>query len=186
MFVIITVTHGICVTKISRFCDLRAKSCATRLKNILQNKKIKHSLIKFPLSRLDVDANRKKPENQEAIKYWELFNKKIVNQIDLHKKNNILLFDIHSFPKGEFENAQIAIIDIQNIYRQELTTFADYMLNKYNINIKIFNGANENFIQETYKDKTYPLLIEFCEDKKYLLDETIDKFFYEILIGFKL
>lgn len=184
MFALITVTHGYCVTKIVRTCDLRAIECANKLGNILKKKKMQYSIVKFLTSRLDVDANRKMPVGEEGMRLWNLFNDKIKKQISLNKNKKIMLYDIHSFPKGEFDYAQIAIIDIKNTFRKELQMFANYIINKYGINIKIYNGAEDNYVQETYKDKTYPILIEFCEDKDYLLDCHIIKFFEELINHF--
>jgi hypothetical protein len=184
MYVLVTVPHAHCVTKIVRACDLRALECANKLGNLLKKKDIRYNIVKLSISRLDVDLNRKQPDNNEAIKYWTLFNNKIIKKIALNKNSNISLFDIHSFPKGEFDNSQIALIDLKNQNRKELILFANYIIDKYGCNVKIFNGDENNFIQETYKNKTYPILIEFCEDKNYLLDEVITKFLEELITYF--
>jgi hypothetical protein len=232
MFVLITVPHGTCITKIQRTCDLRAIQCSNILKNVLNKRKIKHNTVKFNLSRLEVDANRIKPDKyiyytkinnrkfnnrkfnntkinntkinnttpaninntiyydvnknyidyDMAVKYWNSFNKRIVNIIK--KEKRILLLDIHSFPKGSFDGAQIAIIDIQNINRPELYEFANMIISTMGINIKIYNGADNN-IQNTYAKFTYPLLIEFCEDRTYLLNDSIYLFFEKVIEYFK-
>jgi hypothetical protein len=181
MFALVTVTHGYCVTKIVRTCDLRASECANKFGNMLKKKKIQYSIVKFLTSRLDVDANRKMPIGDEGIKLWTIFNNKIKDKISINKNKKILLFDIHSFPKGEFDNSQITIIDLKDSYRKELKMFTNYISSKYGINIKLYNGAEDNYVQETYKDRTYPILIEFCEDKDYLLDCHIIKFFEELI-----
>ena len=87
---------------------------------------------------------------------------------------------MHSFPKGSFGGAQIVIIDIYKIHRVKLDKFAIYIINKMHIDIRIFNGL-DNYIQNTYKKSTYPLLLEFCEDRTYLLNETIKLFFEEVI-----
>jgi len=221
MFVLVTIPHGFCATKIARTCDTRAVSCARQFSSILTKKKIKHATIQMHISRLDVDANRLKPNIQPIVplavklnntlsntpsrsnppitstqmyyipldkreltlKYWNSFNKRITDITKHHKK--ILLVDIHSFPKGSFDGAQIAILDIYNTYRPELDKFANIINKKMNLNIKVFNGG-ENHIQNTYKTETYPLLIEFCEDPIYLLNDSIHMFLEELLIYFKL
>jgi len=246
MFVLITVPHGTCITKIQRTCDLRAIQCSNILKNVLNKRKIKHNTVKFNLSRLEVDANRVKPDKyiyytktiksnntkinntkikntkikntkinntkinntkinntttpaninntiyydvnknyidyNMAVKYWNSFNNRIINIIK--KEKRILLLDIHSFPKGSFDGAQIAIIDIQNINRPELYEFANMIISTMGINIKIYNGADNN-IQNTYAKFTYPLLIEFCEDRTYLLNDSIYLFFEKVIEYFK-
>ena len=53
------------------------------------------------------------------------------------------------------------------------------------LDIKVFNGA-DNHIQNYYKKSTYPLLIEFCEDKDYLTDDTIKHFLFELVNYFEL
>ena len=261
MFVLITIPHSFCATKIVRTCDLRAVASSKILINVLNKKKIKHAKVQMHISRLDVDVNRMKPQRQIyntptntpsntphytkilntnipnnkyilntnipnnkktqknksskneftknnsenhklkknkseknksnetelSIKYWNAFNNRIINIIKHHTK--ILLLDIHSFPKGSFDGAQIAIIDIQNINRPELEMFANYIIKKTNIDVKIFNGADNN-IQNTYNylqhKSTYPLLLEFCEDRSYLLDEGIKLFFEEVINFFRL
>ena len=124
-------------------------------------------------------------KNKLVSKYWEDFNNKIKKIIkdEKAKKHKILLLDIHSFPKGSFGGAQIAIIDIYNTNREKLDKFAIYIINKMHIDIRIFNGL-DNYIQNTYKKSTYPLLLEFCEDRTYLLNETIKLFFEEVLTYF--
>lgn len=124
-------------------------------------------------------------KNKLVSKYWEDFNNKIKKIIkdEKAKKHKILLLDIHSFPKGSFGGAQIAIIDIYNTNRVKLDKFAIYIINKMHIDIRIFNGL-DNYIQNTYKKTTYPLLLEFCEDRTYLLNETIKLFFEEVLTYF--
>ena len=118
--------------------------------------------------------------------YWEEFNdriKKIIKD-EKAKQHKIMLIDIHSFPKGSFGGAQIAIIDIYKTHRVKLDKFAIYIINKTHIDIRIFDGL-DNHIQNTYKKSTYPLLLEFCEDRTYLLNETIKLFFEELIDFFK-
>ena len=100
-------------------------------------------------------------------------------------KHKILLLDIHSFPKGSFNGAQIAIIDIYRTQRLKLDKFALFIIDKMHIDIRIFNGL-DNYIQNTYKKSTYPLLLEFCEDRTYLLNDTIKLFFEELINYFNL
>ena len=125
-------------------------------------------------------------KNKLVSKYWEEFNNRIQKIIkdEKAKLHKILLLDIHSFPKGSFGGAQIAIIDIYKTHRVKLDKFAIYIINKMHIDIRIFNGL-DNHIQNTYKKSTYPLLLEFCEDRTYLLNETIKLFFEELIDFFK-
>ena len=278
MFVLQTVPHGYCATKITRTCDLRALSCSNILTRILNKRHIHHATVHMNISRLDVDLNRLKPKfikqtkknsynlplnyqrtklysqyntlspitpspitpspntespntespnntllttniknsntptngskklsrtriktnhestnqssnqssneykNKLAIKLWQLFNNKIINIIKTEKAKHhkILLLDMHSFPKGSFNGAQIAIIDIYKTNRVKLDKFTIHIIEKMHIDIKIFNGL-DNHIQNTYKKSTYPILIEFCEDRTYLLNDTIKLFFQELL-----
>lgn len=125
-------------------------------------------------------------KNKLVSKYWEAFNNRIIKLIknEKAKQHKILLLDIHSFPKGSFGGAQIAIIDIYKTHRVKLDKFAIYIINKMHIDIRIFDGL-DNHIQNTYKKSTYPLLLEFCEDRTYLLNETIKLFFEELIHFFK-
>ena len=86
-----------------------------------------------------------------------------------------MLLDIHSFPKGSFDGSQIAIIDIYKTHRPKLYEFALYIKEKTNIDIKVYDGADNN-IQNSYQTSTYPMLLEFCEDREFLLDESINMF----------
>jgi hypothetical protein len=125
-------------------------------------------------------------KNKLVSNYWEEFNdriKKIIKD-EKAKQHKIVLLDIHSFPKGSFGGAQIAIIDIYKTHRVKLDKFAIYIINKMHIDIRIFDGL-DNHIQNTYKKSTYPLLLEFCEDRTYLLNETIKLFFEELIDFFK-
>ena len=121
-------------------------------------------------------------KNNLVSKYWDEFNNRIKKIIadEKTKQHKILLLDLHSFPKGSFGGAQIVIIDIYKIHRVKLDKFAIYIINKMHIDIRIFNGL-DNYIQNTYKKSTYPLLLEFCEDRTYLLNETIKLFFEEVI-----
>ena len=126
-------------------------------------------------------------KNKLVSKYWDEFNNRIIKLIkdEKAKKHKILLLDIHSFPKGSFYGAQIAIIDIYKQHRVKLDKFAIFIVNKMHIDIRIFDGL-DNHIQNTYKNSTYPLLLEFCEDRTYLLNETIKLFFEELINYFNL
>ena len=125
-------------------------------------------------------------KNKLVSNYWEEFNNRIKKIIkdEKAKQHKIMLLDIHSFPKGSFGGAQIAIIDIYKTHRVKLDKFAIYIINKTHIDIRIFDGL-DNHIQNTYKKSTYPLLLEFCEDRTYLLNETIKLFFEELIDFFK-
>jgi len=338
MFVLLTVPHGFCTTKVSRTCDLRADPCSRIITKILNKKKIKNKCIRMHIVRSDIDLNRIKPEiskhtkkqyklplnyqrtklykinnvmgsiptpvhapmstytpapisapmprqapitntssqqsepvsatnpihepapiantiqqtqpsrnnkiqmplqistqmqnpvqpqqmppppqnppqmndndhqnyynninyykneyyrndnidtkNEYVIKHWQAFNDRIIKSIkeERARRQKILLLDVHSFPKGSFNGAQIAIIDIYKTNRVKLDKFAIHIINKMHIDIRIFNGL-DNHIQNTYKTTTYPLLLEFCEDRTYLLDETIKVFCLELIDYFTL
>uniref|UniRef100_A0A6C0EZU6 N-formylglutamate amidohydrolase n=1 Tax=viral metagenome TaxID=1070528 RepID=A0A6C0EZU6_9ZZZZ len=292
MFVLLTIPHGFCLTKITRTCDWRAVECSKIIANILDDKHIKHKKVQIHIARLDLDANRMKPKkitkkqikksyelplgyqrtksylphtikasntmvsntstpeennnmptqettipvleknnttldtniqkititnttkqrnnveqnitygkyvtygkyddsdmtnNKLAIKYWNSFNNRIIRIIkeERAKNHKILLLDVHSFPKGSFNGAQIAIIDIYKKNRVKLDQFAAYMIDKLHLDIRVFNGL-DNHIQNTYSKSTYPLLLEFCEDKNYLLHESIKVFCEELVEYFKL
>jgi len=126
-------------------------------------------------------------KNDYVIKHWQAFNDRIIKSIkeERARRQKILLLDVHSFPKGSFNGAQIAIIDIYKTNRVKLDKFAIHIINKMHIDIRIFNGL-DNHIQNTYKTTTYPLLLEFCEDRTYLLDETIKVFCLELIDYFTL
>jgi hypothetical protein len=204
MFVLTTIPHGFCPTRLKRTCDLRALACAKILIDILNKNKIPNSSIKSTIKRSIVDVNRKKPkritqkyqqndiakqneivkQNEIAIKYWKTFNNRIMTQL-LKTQQKILLLDIHSFPKGSFDGAQIAIIDIHKKKRIKLQKFTLFVRAKLNLDVRLYKGL-DNHIQNTYKKYTYPLLLEFCEDKTYLSNDAVKLFFQEVIQYFSL
>jgi hypothetical protein len=185
MFVLITVPHGYCPTKIGRTCDLRASASAKILNEILTKNGQPHALVKANVARTIVDLNRKRPKRTQkvALHYWQKFHHRIMHIIQREEHEKILLLDIHSFPKGHFNGAQITIIDIYKKSRVKLQHFILFIRAKLNLDVKLYKGL-DNRIQNTYKKYTYPLLIEFCEDKTYLSNEDIRLFFQELLTYF--
>jgi hypothetical protein len=187
MFVLITISHGYCPTQIGRTCDLRAPSCAKIVNDILAKNGQPHASVKANVARTVVDLNRKRPKRTKkvALQYWQTFHHRIMHIIQREQREKILLLDIHSFPKGSFNGAQIAIIDIYKKSRVKLKQFILFIRAKLNLDVKLYKGL-DNRIQNTYKKYTYPLLIEFCEDKTYLSNEAIRLFFTELLLYFAL
>lgn len=187
MFVLITIPHGYCPTQIGRTCDLRAQSCAKIVNDILTKNGEPHASVKANVARTVVDLNRKRPKRTKkvALQYWQKFDHRIMHIIQREERQKILLLDIHSFPKGSFHGAQIAIIDIYKKSRIKLKQFTLFIHTKLNLDVKLYKGL-DNRIQNTYKKYTYPLLIEFCEDKTYLSNEAIRLFFTELLLYFDL
>ena len=114
------------------------------------------------------------------IQFFSWFSKVL---FDFLTKLYLLLLDIHSFPKGHFNGAQITIIDIYKKNRVKLQKFTLFIRAKLNLDVKLYKGL-DNRIQNTYKKYTYPLLLEFCEDKTYLSNEAIRLFFTELLLYF--
>lgn len=190
MFILATIPHGFGCTKMSRTCDTRSLACVRILTAILKKNHVPHSTVSSNVTRSIVDLNRKKPKrttqtNTLAIKYWKAFNLRIMKIINVERRNKILLLDIHSFPKGKFNGAQITIIDIYKKNRVKLQKFTLFIRDKLNLDVKLFKGL-DNYIQNTYQKYTYPLLLEFCEDKTYLSNESIRLFFIELLSYFNL
>jgi len=186
MYVLITVPHGFCIRhdKAERMCDTRAESCAKILAKLLKQREIEHKIISIHVPRKLVDVNRDKPTmNPLAIKEWTRYNNRITATIMDKKVQPILFIDVHSFPKGSFGNAQIAILDIFHKRRPELETLVEQVKRDLNINIKLLKGG-ENYIQNQYQADAYPLLIEFCEDREYLSTKAV-KDFFELLMGVK-
>jgi hypothetical protein len=187
MFVLITVPHGYCPSKIGRTCDLRAPSCAKIVSQILTKNGDPHASVKANVARTIVDLNRKRPKRTQkvALHHWQKFDRRIMHIIQHEAHEKILLLDIHSFPKGHFNGAQITIIDIYKKSRVKLQNFTLFVRAKLNLDVKLYKGL-DNRIQNTYKKYTYPILIEFCEDKTYLSNEDIRLFFQELLLYFAL
>lgn len=185
MFVLTTIPHGYCPTKIGRKCDLRASSCAKIVSDILTKNGQPHASVKANVARTIVDLNRKRPKRTKklALHYWQKFDNRIMHIIQQEAHEKILLLDIHSFPKGHFNGAQITIIDIYKKNRVKLQKFTLFIRAKLNLDVKLYKGL-DNRIQNTYKKYTYPLLLEFCEDKTYLSNEAIRLFFTELLLYF--
>ena len=183
MHLLLTVPHGFCPIPFRRECDLRALSVAKMIGKIYtQMSGEKSDLVYIPKKRAIVDLNRKRPPfwNEEGIEIWEAFNERIMSKL----KEETLLLDIHSFPIGSFEDAQIAILELTHEDRAELLEFVNLVRKKTGINVKIFKGKG-NYIQDYYREKSYPLLLEFCEDKDYLSDEEIKQFMWLLLDFFK-
>ena len=187
MFVLVTVPHGHCLpSQPKRMCDTRAAASAKILTDLLTAREIKHKTITIHVPREIVDVNRDKPKLEtyknpinlsEAVKEWNKFNTRVANTIMQKKNQSILLLDIHSFPKGSFgPNTQIAILDIFKNNRPELKELVEKARRDLQINVKLLKGG-KNYIQDNYKADAYPLLIEFCEDKRYLSHKQIKDFF---------
>lgn len=181
MFVLITVPHSFCLVPppAKRMCDTRALASAKIMASLLKKKEIAHTIISSHTEREMVDLNRDKPTNKNEKK-WHKFDDRIKQAIKTHKKEEIILLDIHSFPHGNFNDAQIAIIDIFHKDRPELHQFVAQARRDLKLNVQLFKGG-KNHIQDTYQKKTYPLLIEFCEEEAYLSRAEIKAFFSELV-----
>ena len=208
MFILVTVPHAHCLPKMpnmpnqqKRICDIRASHCAKLFTDLLRQNAIEHKTIRLHVLRELVDVNREKPSMETinnatnlppeqkkekienlstAIKEWNKFNNRISQTLMLKKTQPIMLIDVHSFPKGSFANAQIAILDLFKKNRHELKQLVTQVQRDLHINIKLIKGG-KNYIQDQYQEVAYPLLIEFCEDKTYLSDATIQAFFKHLL-----
>jgi hypothetical protein len=169
---LLTVPHGFCPPSPVRECDLRALSTSKIISNLYRNiKGQKADLVYIPKKRVVVDLNRVRPFNEEGGKIWDEFNKRIKKKL----KKDTLLLDVHSFPIGDFEGAQIAILELSHQDRDELRDFVDFAKRETGLDIKIFKGMG-NYIQDYYSKYTYPLLVEFCEDRDYLSNHDINLF----------
>lgn len=175
---LITVPHGFCPKSSTvRECDLRALSTAKIIGN--EYKKYtgeNYDLVYIPKKRALVDLNRKKPLGGSKI--WDEFNKRIKKKL----KPDTLLIDCHSFPIGDFERAQIAILDLTNTDRVEVEKFIKFAIRRTGLDIKFFKGRG-NYIQDFYSEYSYPLLIEFCEDREYLATDQI-KIFIKLVFDY--
>ena len=200
MYVLITVPHGFCIpTEVERMCDRRAEESAKILADLLSKKAISHKIIHSHVPRALVDMNRDKPtiindtivndtiinnnktNLSRAVKAWDKYNNRIAATIMKYKAQPILFIDVHSFPKGSFGQAQIAILDILKKDRPELKTLVKTVRSELGLNVQLLKGG-KNYIQDQYQADAYPLLIEFCEDREYLSSKAI-KDFFTILIG---
>jgi hypothetical protein len=178
---------------------MRAHACAKILTTLLKAREIKHKTITIHVPRELVDVNRDKPSLDnlqiktpakinnlpEAIKAWTQFNQRIATTIMQEKSQSLLFLDIHSFPKGSFNDAQITILDIYQKNRPELQQLAARVKSELGIKIELLKGG-KNYIQDHYQTEAYPLLIEFCEDKTYLSQREIKAFFALFLDWIKL
>jgi hypothetical protein len=187
MFVLITVPHGFCLPdQIKRMCDNRALSCAKILTALLKEEAIEHKTITIHVPRQLVDVNRDKPDmSPDAIKEWNKFNQRVASTIMQQKAQPIFFLDIHSFPKGSFKDAQIAILDIFHKTRPELEQLVTNARESLGLKVALLKGG-KNYIQDHYQTEAYPLLIEFCEDKTYLSQRDIKAFFALLLDWVKL
>ena len=175
-------------------CDLRALECAHLFKRLLQrNVQRNVKIVRAHVPRSVVDLNRPQGAQPPQPPFtptmgavpptmvaegaeWTRFDKSIQVFLNQHqKKNNIVLLDVHSFPKGSFNSAQIAIIDIMNKERPELQLLIAKVQRELKIDIQLFKGGT-NYIQNTYQTKCYPVLLEFCEDTDYLKQAEIKQF----------
>ncbi len=175
-------------------CDLRALECAHLFKRLLQPHTRNVKIVRAHVPRSVVDLNRAQPQGAQppqpqgavppqppftptrgAHPEWTRFDKSIQVFLNQHQKKNIVLLDVHSFPKGSFNSAQIAIIDIMNKERPELQLLIAKVQRELKIDIQLFKGGT-NYIQNTYQTKCYPVLLEFCEDTDYLKQAEIKQF----------
>jgi hypothetical protein len=192
MYVLVTVPHGFCEKNPpQRMCDTRAASGVRLFTALLDQHGLDHKIIHCHVPRALVDVNREKPtlvtiknknDLADAIKVWDKFNNRIASTIQQKKTESIFLVDVHSFPKGSFGQAQIAILDILKQKRPELQQLANQVRLDLGLNVQLLKGGT-NYIQNQYQADAYPLLIEFCEDKTYLSDKAL-KAFWKLLVEF--
>lgn len=168
---LLTVPHGFCPSlSITRECDLRALSAAKIIGNVYTEKTDKkYKLVYIPRKRSVVDLNRSKPVGGSEI--WDEFNRRIKSK--LHDKT--LLLDVHSFPFGDFDGAQITILELSGENRSEVKNFVFKAIQETGLDVKLLKGKG-NYIQDYYSKYSYPLLIEFCEDKDHLSNNDIKRF----------
>ncbi len=154
--IILTSPHSYCTNTsyISHMCDFLAEKALT----ILQEKISNFEFIYVHKSNIDrriIDLNRPISRNTR----YRLSVDRILEKSDKH---TTVLLDIHSFPIGNFDNSEIAILWIHD------SSFADNLeqyLNNHGIYSQKFLGSKINdimysAIQEGFQNS---LLLEFNE-----------------------
>lgn len=152
MSVLLTVPHAVCLQEIKvRHCDRVAEKAARILYEMIPSSQL--FIGNILRERMDLNRN---------VSLNTFFRRRI--RWYLENTQPLLLLDIHSFPPGEFEGADVAILDEQPAsgYGQDLFGYLDENLAGYSIGY--FEGSKVNsIIRESNYYGVPALLIEFNE-----------------------
>jgi hypothetical protein len=158
--VLITVTHGECFPGKERNCDRRAKQAAKMLDRMLSAKGFSTKLLVAKTRRHpSTDQNRPWHSRTEFSQEFEE---------SLNDPNFSFTFDVHSFPRGSFENVGTPLVIL---HPDSSWDFASLDLQKFlggGVST-LLKGSQINWIVYASRQSRIPaILLEFIED------ETVD------------
>lgn len=173
--IILTVPHSICLpgeTRLEKNCDLSALKFATIFKDELIKNKFDVSLIKPQIyNRKYLDPNRFSTKSQEYgyltindSDLWKELRKEIS---DCNDTNNLIVFDIHSFPNGSFNDSKNIVILDNKPYQKIVLELNEFLKGKKYESTIITAGIGFNAIIDVMTNSPIyikTLLIEINED----------------------
>jgi hypothetical protein len=157
--IIITVPHAICFsgsTRLERNCDVSALSFANVFSELLLSNGYDVTLIKPDLNRKYLDPNRFSTMSKEygtlTLKdsaLWQKLNDKISTYKNVNGKNDVIVFDIHSFPREAFsiDGLETNVVILDNYPYQEIVK-----------NLNTFLNVNRQNIYENENDRMSKIL----------------------------
>jgi len=163
--ILIITPHSKCKETV-RDCDLRARDVALNMEKVAKNAMYDVVLFESDVERKIHDYNRIESFNTP----WR---EKIRNYIESNLDNEIIIFEMHSFPAKDTEfteGSQIALLAIDEYY-YKTKILHDYLVSEgIKINTAINNTRIVNLMVDTsrYPNIKQHYLIEFNEDKSVL------------------
>lgn len=194
--------------KSNRVCDTRAEQEADKMRRIAEDRDMDVTVIKTKTLRKSCDGNRElfsegrtcmgiKDHNmdstQEVLSECCEKRKEITDYLDENKSEEIIIFEMHSFPNDtkEFSGSQMALLAIDEYY-PTTKPLLDHLRNDIRIHSNI-NGTRVNNLMITsskYPNIKHHFLLEFNEDKEILpdskLNDILDKIFIWSILSYRL
>lgn len=171
--IILTVPHSICLkgeTREEKNCDLISLKFANILHDILVKNGYNASVIKSTYNRRYLDPNRFSTLSRlgyltiKDSNLWKVLNEEIR---DYKNYDNVIVFDVHSFPKGAF-NTDKNIVILDNYPYQKIAIALYYFLKgkKYETTVMTAGIGSNAIIDVLTSGPVYirALLIELNEN----------------------
>ena len=183
--IIIITPHSYCENLPFRHGDMRAEEEATKLMDMLKNKKLTFDYYKADRFRSDIDYNR-------ACSRTYKLRRDIDRRIKYYRGvgHEVIILEIHSFPLGydvyDIRDRPIAFLSTP-YYARNTKRVVSHLNNKLDFPILHFVGVQTHDIQlSTEKYGIQHYLIEFHEKKDKLTPEQSDKFHKALIYTLKL
>ena len=192
--------------KDGRVCDTRAEEEARKLFHIAEKT---HDVEMFTTTvlRKDCDGNREifsdgvcmgikdhdMSGTTQVLSECCVDRKKITDYLDKNKSEEIIIFEMHSFPNDtkEFSGSQMALLAIDEYY-PTTKPLLDHLRNdiRAHSNINRTRVNNLMITSSKYPNIKHHFLLEFNEDKETLpdskLNDILDKIFVWSILSYRL